>query len=210
MINNSQRIAEILLDTQAVQLNVDSPFQWSSGWNSPIYCDNRITLSYPEERSYIRGSLTRLIREKFGEPDTIAGVATAGIPQGALVADEMEIPFIYVRSKPKAHGMQNMIEGKADKGASVVLIEDLISTGGSSLKAAEALQEAGLKVLGLVAIFTYGFDLSLQNFKEAEIPFYCLSNYDVLSKIALERNYIDQRQLELLQSWRSAPDQWGK
>jgi len=210
MIENSHQIAGILLSTKAVKLNLNNPFKWSSGWNSPIYCDNRITLSYPEERTIIRESLVTLIREKFGDPETIAGVATAGIPQGALVADQLKKPFIYVRPKPKGHGMQNMIEGKVEEGKSVVLVEDLISTGGSSLKAAQALIDAGMKVLGLVAIFTYGFDLSNKNFKEAGISFYCLSNYAVLSEIALQMGYIKPEQLDSLRSWRNAPDTWGK
>ena len=210
MSENARRVAEILLKTQAVKLNLENPFQWSSGWHSPIYCDNRVTLSYPEDRRFIRDSLSELIKDNFGDAQHIAGVATAGIPQGALVADQLNKPFLYVRSKPKGHGMQNMIEGKAVEGETAVLVEDLISTGGSSLKAADALVEAGMKVNGLVAIFTYGFDHAVQNFADKGVPFLTLSNYDTLVEVALEMEYIKADQLDLLRSWRTDPENWGK
>ncbi|MEM9858190.1 MAG: orotate phosphoribosyltransferase [Bacteroidota bacterium] len=202
-------IAAKLLDIGAIKLSVEKPFTWSSGWKSPIYCDNRLSLSYPELRTLIKTALSQAIRKEFPEAEAIAGVATAGIPQGALVADEMGLPFLYVRSKPKGHGMENLIEGKIDLDQKVVVVEDLISTGGSSLKAAAALQKAEAKVLGMAAIFTYGFDLASENFKAAEIPIFCLSNYEYLIKVALEREYIKEDQQETLRSWRADPAAWG-
>ena len=202
-------IAGKLLDIGAIKLNLNTPFTWSSGWKSPIYCDNRLSLSFPELRTLIKTALSQAIKSNFPEVEAIAGVATAGIPQGALVADEMELPFLYVRSKPKGHGMENLIEGKVDAGQKIVVIEDLISTGGSSLKAAEALRQADVKVLGMTAIFTYGFDVADQNFEEAGLPLICLSNYEYLIQAALERNYIKEDQLETLRAWRKDPAGWG-
>ncbi|MEM6522789.1 MAG: orotate phosphoribosyltransferase [Bacteroidota bacterium] len=202
-------IAGKLLDIGAIKLNIDTPFTWSSGWKSPIYCDNRLSLSYPELRTLIKTALSQAIKKEFPEAEAIAGVATAGIPQGALVADEMELPFLYVRSKPKGHGMENLIEGKIDLGQKVVVIEDLISTGGSSLKAAAALREAEAEVLGMAAIFTYGFDLASQNFEEAKVPTVCLSNYEYLINAALERSAIREDQQETLRAWRKNPSSWG-
>ena len=204
------RVAGYLLDSKAVQLNVENPFTWASGWNSPIYCDNRITLSYPEYRTEIKKGLANLIKSTYPQVEAIAGVATAGIPQGALVADLLELPFIYVRSKPKGHGMENMIEGKVVKGQKVVLVEDLISTGGSSIKAALALKDSGLDVLGLVAIFTYGFDLSVENFKNSGISMATLSNYNAMIELALEQGYINETQAESLKAWRVDPANWGR
>src|ERR1700709_1623615 len=185
-----QQVAEFLLQIKAIKLQPDNPFTWASGWKSPIYCDNRITLSHPTVRTYIRQQLTKLIQEKFGAVGCIAGVATAGIPQGVLVAQELGLPFIYVRSKPKEHGRGNMIEGDVLTGKRVVVIEDLISTGKSSLQAVDALRDAGYDVAGLAAIFTYGFDIADENFKKANCPFITLSNYTALINYAQEHQYI--------------------
>ena len=201
-------VAGRLLEVGAIQLNYKQPFTWSSGWKSPIYCDNRITLSYPVVRSYIKENLVRAIRLNFPRVDCIAGVATAGIPQGALVAEMMGLPFVYVRPKPKEHGMGNLIEGKVEKGARVVLVEDLISTGGSSLKAAQAMQEAGCKVIGMVAIFTYGFETAEKNFAEAGIPLVCLSDFTHLLQQAVDQKYLDENQLVYVKSWRLDPANW--
>lgn len=204
----AQQIAGMLLDVEAIRLNIEKPFKWSSGWNSPIYCDNRISLSFPEVRTKIKHALVDAIKTNYPEVEAIAGVATAGIPQGALVADQLGIPFVYVRSKPKGHGMENMIEGKITPGQKVVLIEDLVSTGGSSLKAAAALKETGFEVLGMAAIFTYGFDVADQNFEDAGISLTCLSNYSLLLEEALRRGVIKEEALETLNSWRSNPGEW--
>ncbi|HNV30296.1 MAG TPA: orotate phosphoribosyltransferase [Cyclobacteriaceae bacterium] len=201
-------VAGRLLEVGAIQLNHKQPFTWSSGWKSPIYCDNRITLSYPVVRTYIKENLVRAIRLNFPRVDCIAGVATAGIPQGALVAEMMGLPFVYVRPKPKEHGMGNLIEGKVEKGARVVLVEDLISTGGSSLKAAQAMQEAGCKVIGMVAIFTYGFETAEKNFAEAGIPLVCLSDFTHLLQQAVDQKYLDENQLVYVKSWRLDPANW--
>ena len=202
------QIASFLLSSKAVQLNVNKPFTWASGWKSPIYCDNRLTLSYPEIRTAIKKELASLVKNKFPEVEAIAGVATAGIPQGALVADLLNLPFIYVRSKPKGHGMENMIEGKVDPSQKVVLIEDLISTGGSSIKAAKALQKAGITVLGMAAIFTYGFEAATTNFKEADIQVATLSNYSAMIEEASKLNYIQPEQIVSLKAWRLDPGSW--
>ncbi|MDN5201404.1 orotate phosphoribosyltransferase [Fulvivirgaceae bacterium BMA10] len=205
-----KKIASMLLDIEAIKLNVDKPFVWSSGWNSPIYCDNRLSLSFPQVRDYIKEQLVNLVTQNYPGVEAIAGVATAGIPQGALIADNMSLPYLYVRSKPKGHGMENLIEGKVTKGQKVVVVEDLVSTGGSSLKAAEALQWAGFEVLGMVAIFTYGFDLAKINFEKANLPLSCLSNYTLLIEEAAQRQLVSEDQISLLESWRKTPDQWGK
>lgn len=202
-------IAEKLLDISAIKLNLENPFTWSSGWKSPIYCDNRLSLSYPELRTIIKKALAQSIQNEFPEVQAIAGVATAGIPQGALVADEMNLPFVYVRSKPKGHGMENLIEGRIQTGQKVVVIEDLISTGGSSLKAADALKQAKAEVLGMAAIFTYGFDLATKNFQDAGISLTCLSNYEYLVQAALDKEYIKEDQQEKLRSWRKDPASWS-
>lgn len=203
------KVAEFLLQIKAVKLNPKSPFTWASGIKSPIYCDNRITLSYPAIRTFIRQAYAESILEHFGKPDVIAGVATGGIAQGALVAQELGLPFIYVRSSAKSHGMGNQVEGYFEKGQKVVVIEDLISTGGSSLVAVEALREAGLDVKGLVAIFTYGFDMAVENFAKAECPFTTLSNYDYLLKKAVSDKFISSSDVKSLQDWRSNPKEWG-
>ena len=204
------KVAEFLLQIKAVKLNLDEPFTWASGIKSPIYCDNRITLSYPQIRTFIRQAYAETIVEHFGKPDVIAGVATGGIPQGALVAQELGVPFIYIRSSAKEHGMGNQIEGYYEKGQKVVVIEDLISTGGSSLKAVEALRAAKLDVKGLIATFTYGFDIADKNFKKAECDYCTLSNYDFLIQEALSSNLISEEDLESLKAWRSDPKKWKK
>lgn len=203
-----QQVAEFLLQIKAIKLQPANPFTWASGWKSPIYCDNRITLSHPNIRTYIRQKLSQLIQEEFGSVSCIAGVATAGIPQGALVAQELGLPFIYVRSKPKEHGTGKMIEGEILQGKRVVVIEDLISTGKSSLQAVEALRDAGYDVAGLVAIFTYGFDLATESFKQAKCRFATLSNYNALLKIAEARGDISSSDLEVLNQWREEPYTW--
>ncbi len=211
MILNKDRalkVAEFLLQIKAVKLQPNSPFTWASGWKSPIYCDNRITLSFPAIRTYIRQGYADAILEHFGKPDIIAGVATGGIAQGALVAQELGIPFVYVRSSAKGHGLGNMIEGHFEKGQRVVVIEDLISTGGSSLQAVHALREAGLEVRGLVAIFTYGFDVSIKNFANAECPFVTLTDYDHLIDQALKSDYVTTGDVNSLREWKISPDNW--
>lgn len=204
------QIASHLLETEAVKLRPDAPFTWSSGWLSPIYCDNRVTLSFPSVRSFIKMALAEEIRTKFPQAEAIGGVATAGIAQGALVADELGLPYIYVRPEAKSHGMGNQIEGKLLPGQKIVMIEDLISTGGSSLKAAQAVIQAGAEVIGMVAIFTYGFEKASQNFQAAGIPLVCLSNYQNLLGIALEQGYIKPEMLETLSDWRKSPETWKK
>ncbi|UEG54143.1 orotate phosphoribosyltransferase [Mucilaginibacter daejeonensis] len=205
-----QQVAEFLLQIKAIKLKPDDPFTWASGWRSPIYCDNRVTLSYPSIRTYIRQQLSLIIQEEFGSVGCIAGVATAGIPQGVLVAQELGLPFVYVRSKPKEHGTGSMIEGEVMPGARVVVIEDLISTGKSSLQAVEALRNAGHEVAGLAAIFSYGFDVADDNFKKAKCRYVTLSNYTALLKFAEEKQYINPSSIELLQQWRANPSEWGR
>lgn len=205
----SHQVAFKLLEIEAIKLNLANPFSWASGWRSPIYCDNRLSLSYPEIRKMITNELVKVIRERYQGVEVIAGVATAGIPQGALVAETMGLPFIYVRSKPKGHGMTNMIEGLVTPGRKVVLIEDLISTGGSSIKAAIALRDAGFKVFGMAAIFTYGFKISEDNFAEAGVDVVTLSNYNDMIDEAVAANYITLDQVESLQAWRLDPAGWG-
>src|SRR6201996_260774 len=205
-----QQVAEFLLQIKAIKLQPDNPFTWASGWKSPIYCDNRITLSHPTIRTYIRQKLSLVIQEEFGAIGCIAGVATAGIPQGALVAQELGLPFIYVRSKPKDHGTGSLIEGEVMPGKRIVVIEDLISTGKSSLQAVEALRAAGYDVAGLAAIFTYGFDEAAENFKQANCPFVTLSNYNALITYANQNQYITEADAELLTKWRESPATWGK
>lgn len=204
----ARKVAASLLQIGAIQLRPQQPFTWSSGWKSPIYCDNRLALSYPETRTFIKEALVALIKKEFPQAESVAGVATAGIPQGALVADSLQLPFLYVRSKPKEHGMANMIEGKITPAQKVVIVEDLISTGGSSLKVAEALQEAGFDVLGMVAIFTYGFETAIHNFMEKKVSLFCLSDYHALLSEAVESKYIAQSEMASLQEWRKNPAQW--
>jgi len=204
------KTAEFLLQIKAIKLEPNKPFTWASGWKSPIYCDNRITLSYPKVRTFIRQSLVKAIEDKYGKPDVIAGVATAAIAQGALVAEAMGLPFVYVRSAPKDHGMENLIEGELKPGQTVVVIEDLISTGGSSLKAVNALNEAGAKVKGMISVFSYGFKVAEENFKKAKCAVHSLCTYDTLVDKALETNYITRNEIKTLKAWRDAPDVWGK
>src|SRR5690606_24576392 len=190
MENAAKEIALKLLQINAIRLSPEKPFTWASGWKSPIYCDNRLSLSFPEIRTNIRDEIVAAIKANFEMPDAIAGVATAGIPQGALVADALQLPFLYVRSSPKDHGLGNQIEGKLEKGQRVVVIEDLISTGGSSLKAVRSLRSAGAEVLGMIAIFTYGFAIADENFKTENVPVVALSNYSTLLEVAFENGMI--------------------
>ncbi|GAB3981923.1 orotate phosphoribosyltransferase [Spirosoma terrae] len=209
-LSTQQAVARHLLTVQAVRLQPDQPFTWSSGWKSPIYCDNRITLAYPEVRSFIKNALAERIRQEFPTVEVIAGVATAGIPQGVLVADALNIPYCYVRPEPKAHGMGKQIEGRLEAGQRVVVIEDLISTGGSSLKVVDALRAAGADVLGMAAIFTYGFPIAAQNFASKNLPLVCLSDYNVLLTEAQALDYISADALDSLATWRENPAEWGK
>ncbi len=208
--NYSDKIAEYLLNIKAIKLQPEDPFKWASGWNSPIYCDNRKTLSHPEIRTYIKNSFSALILEKFGTPDLIAGVATGGIALGALVAEELGIPFCYVRSQSKSHGLTNKIEGEVSSGQTVVVIEDLISSGKSSLDAVEALRGIGCNIIGMGAIFSYGFDIAKENFNQAKCNLFTLTNYDTLIKIAIESNYVSQDNLSSLAEWRKSPSTWKK
>lgn len=201
--------AEKLLKVKAIKLQPANPFTWASGWKSPIYCDNRKTLSYPSLRNFVKIEISRLILEKFGQVDAIAGVATGAIPQGALVADELNLPFVYVRSKPKDHGLENLIEGELRPGMKVVVIEDLVSTGGSSLKAVEALRQNGCEVIGMVASFTYGFQVAVEAFKTANVKLLTLTNYEAVLKVALDTDYIAEEDIEVLQAWRKDPANWN-
>lgn len=208
--DTAAEVAKRLLDIKAIRLQPLQPFTWASGWKSPIYCDNRLSLSFPEVRTYIKNNLVAAIRSNFPAVEGIAGVATAGIPQGALIAEEMKAPFIYVRSKPKGHGMENMIEGKVTPGQKIVVIEDLVSTGGSSLKAVEALKQAGFEVLGMAAIFTYGFDVARKNFENAGVKLVCLSDYEAMLPQAIQNHYASDSDLESLAEWRKSPETWGQ
>lgn len=202
-------LAEKLLNISAIQLQPEMPFTWASGWNSPIYTDNRRTLSYPEVRTFIKLELCRLIMENFERPEAIAGVATGAIAQGALVADELSVPYVYVRSTPKDHGLENLIEGNLGLGQKVIVVEDLISTGSSSLKVVEAIRNAGCEVVGMVAIFTYDFPEAAKAFKEAGVKLYTISNYNALLEVAVERNYIRKADIETLKQWRQNPSEWA-
>lgn len=201
-------VALKLLKIKAVKLQPSNPFTWASGWKSPIYCDNRKTLSYPALRNFIKIELARIIREKYDQVDAIAGVATGAIAQGAMVAEELGLPFVYVRSSPKDHGLENLIEGDLKPGMKVVVIEDLISTGGSSLKAVEAIRADGSDVIGMLAIFTYGFHVAEQAFKNAKVELTTLSDYNSVLEMALETNYIHESELKALQEWRKSPSTW--
>ncbi len=205
---SSYKVAEFLLQIKAVKLQPEKPYTWASGWKSPIYCDNRKTLSYPAIRTYIRQQFVNIINKEFAKPDIIAGVATGGIAQGALVAQDLGLPFVYVRSEAKKHGLTNMIEGVVEKGQSVVVIEDLISTGGSSLKAVETLREQGCIVKGLAAIFTYGFEQATANFKKAKCSLATLSDYNTLINVALDKGYITDTDIASLNEWRKNPENW--
>ncbi|MDE6525842.1 MAG: orotate phosphoribosyltransferase [Muribaculaceae bacterium] len=208
MNNVARLLAEKLLKISALKLQPANPFTWASGWNSPIYTDNRRTLSYPDVRSFIKIELTRTILEQFPEAEAIAGVATGAIAQGALVADALNLPYAYVRSTPKDHGLENLIEGNLKQGAKVVVIEDLVSTGKSSLKAVEAIRNAGCEVVGMVALFTYGFPVAEENFNEAGVKLVTLSDYNAMLEVALQTEYITKDALETLQMWRQDPANW--
>ena len=208
MAEINRKVAGLLLQSKAIILEPAKPFTWASGWQSPIYCDNRVTLSYPEIRNYIKEAFTRVIEDAFPSPDLVAGVATGAIAQGVLVAEAMDLPFVYVRPSAKGHGRQNLIEGRLQPGQRVVVVEDLISTGGSSLKAVEALREAGAEVSGMVAIFSYGFQLAEDNFRKAKVTLRTLTDYHTLIEIALESGDILPGQVDLLQEWRKNPSEW--
>ena len=201
-------VAEKLLKISAIKLQPNNPFVWASGWNSPIYTDNRKTLSYPELRNFIKIELCRVIMENFTAPDAVAGVATGAIAQGALVADELGLPYVYVRSTPKDHGLENLIEGTLKPGQKVVVIEDLVSTGGSSLKAVEAIRNAGCEVVGMVAIFTYEFPVAVKRFNDAGVKLITLSNYNSMLEAAIDIDYIKNEDLETLKEWRKDPANW--
>jgi orotate phosphoribosyltransferase len=203
------KVAEFLLKIKAVKLQPDQPFTWASGWKSPIYCDNTRTLSYPESRTYLRQRFVDLILDTYGKPDVIAGVATGGIAIGALVAQELGVPFVYVRSSSKAHGLNNQVEGDLREGQSVVVIEDLVSSGKSSLVAVEALRAAGATVKGMAAIFTYGFELATENFKKHNVKLSTLSDYTSLLQQAVDSNYISEDKLDTLGEWRKSPNTWN-
>ncbi len=202
--------AKNLLKVRAVKLNNENPFTWASGRKSPIYCDNRVTLSYPEIRTFIRQSFVNVLTERFGDVDVIAGVATGGIAQGALVAQELGKPFVYVRSEEKKHGLTNQIEGEIKSGQSVVVIEDLVSTGKSSLIAVRALRERGCKVKGMAAIFTYGLAVAAENFANEDVELVTLTNYDTLLKVAIEEDYVSQADQNSLSMWRENPEKWSE
>ena len=205
----SMALASFLLQIKAIKLNPANPFTWASGLKSPIYCDNRVTLSYPQVRTFIREGFVKMCLDKFGKPDVIAGVATGGIPQGALVAQELGLPFVYVRSEKKSHGMNNQVEGIINSGQSVVIIEDLVSTGKSSLNAVEALREKGAVIKGMLAIFTYGMDVAAENFKKNNCQLYTLTNYNALVQKAAEESYIREDDLASLLEWKSDPQSWS-
>ena len=200
--------ASKLLQIKAIKLQPNDPFTWASGWKSPFYCDNRKTLSFPELRNYVKLEIVHAIHEHFPEVEVIAGVATGAIPQGALVADALHLPFVYVRSKPKDHGLENLIEGELKPGAKVVVIEDLISTGGSSLKAVEAIRAKGNEVIGMVASYTYGFPVAVEAFKNANVELVTLTDYEHVVEEALETGYISENDITLLNEWRKDPALW--
>lgn len=208
--STAAKIAEYLLEINAVKLSPDAPFTWTSGWKSPIYSDNRLSLSHPHVRNYIKTSLGELVKSEFPEAQAIIGVATAGIAPGALVADEINLPFGYVRSEAKKHGMGKQVEGDIKPGQKVVVVEDLVSTGKSSLQAVQSLREFGCEVLGMVSIFTYGFDAAKLAFDEAKCPYFSLSNYNVLVEVAASKNLIQPEQMNVLAEWRKSPDIWGR
>ena len=206
--DTAEKTAELLLQINAIKLNPKNPFTWASGWQSPIYCDNRLILSFPAIRNFVREEFSKHIEKEFGKPDVIAGVATGAIGIGVLVAEYMGLPFVYVRPEPKKHGRQNQVEGFLQKGQNVVVVEDLISTGNSSLLAVEALKEAGANIKGMVAIFTYGFDVAKENFKNANIELNTLADYNNLLELAVAKNYISEIELKTLQEWRVSPSTW--
>tara|TARA_B100000767_G_scaffold274437_1_gene307426 strand:+ start:1284 stop:1925 length:642 start_codon:yes stop_codon:yes gene_type:complete len=204
----AKKTAELLLQMKAIKLTPNEPFTWASGWKSPIYCDNRITLSYPAVRVFLKEEIAKIVEKQHGMPDVIAGVATGAIAIGILVAQELGVPFVYVRPEPKKHGRKNQIEGYLERGQNVVVIEDLISTGKSSLNAVDALKEAGAVIKGMVAIFSYGFDIASANFEDKNIELTTLSNYESLLEQALDSNYISDKELLTLTDWRRNPSEW--
>jgi orotate phosphoribosyltransferase len=206
--DTAEKTAELLLQINAIKLNPKNPFTWASGWQSPIYCDNRLILSFPAIRNFVREEFSKHIEKEYGKPDVIAGVATGAIGIGMLVAEYMGLPFVYVRPEPKKHGRQNQVEGFLQKGQNVVVVEDLISTGNSSLLAVEALKEAGANIKGMVAIFTYGFDIAKENFKNANIELNTLADYNNLLELAVAKNYISDKELITLREWRESPSTW--
>ncbi|MDG1793534.1 MAG: orotate phosphoribosyltransferase [Flavobacteriaceae bacterium] len=206
--STAKKTAEVLLQINAIKLNPKNPFSWASGWKSPIYCDNRTVLSFPTVRNYIKEELAKNIELEFGKPDVIAGVATGAIGIGALVAEYLGLPFVYVRPQPKKHGRQNQIEGFVEKGQNVVVVEDLISTGNSSLVAVDALKAAGVNVKGMAAIFTYGFEVSKENFESNNVTLFTLSNYESLLEQALDTNFINEAEATILSQWNLNPSEW--
>jgi orotate phosphoribosyltransferase len=206
--DTAKKTAELLLQIKAIKLQPQEPFNWASGWKSPIYCDNRTTLSFPQIRNYLRENLAKIIEEEYGKPDVIAGVATGAIAIGVLVAQYLNVPFIYVRPEPKKHGRKNQVEGLLEPNKNIVVVEDLISTGKSSLNAVKALREEGATVKGMVAIFSYGFKLAEENFEAANVNLTTLSDYTHLLEQSLDNNYISEKELELLTQWRENPSEW--
>ena len=204
----AKKTAEVLLQVKAIKLSPSEPFTWASGWKSPIYCDNRVTLSYPTVRVFLKEEISKIVESKYGKPDVIVGVATGAIAIGVLVAQELGVPFIYVRPEPKSHGRKNQIEGHLGNGQNVVVIEDLISTGKSSLNAVKALKESGATVKGMVAIFSYGFDLASENFKNSNVDLTTLSDYSHLLEQAMDSKYITEKELDTLTDWRKNPENW--
>ncbi|SHG21798.1 orotate phosphoribosyltransferase [Flavobacterium defluvii] len=208
--DTAEKTAELLLQINAIKLNPENPFTWASGWKSPIYCDNRLILSFPSIRNYVRDEFAKNIEKQFGKPDVIAGVATGAIGVGILVAESLGLPFVYVRPEPKKHGRQNQVEGFLQKGQNVVVVEDLISTGKSSLMAVEALRNEGANIKGMAAVFTYGFSVATENFKEANVDLFTLSNYENLLDLAVQKQYITEDQQSTLQEWSVSPSTWGQ
>ena len=206
----STRFAQMLLNVKCIKVQPEAPFTWASGWLSPFYCDNRKTLAYPDVRTFVKEQLARIVSEKYPQATAIAGVATGAIAQGALVADALGLPMCYVRSKAKDHGMGNLIEGTLPEGAKVVVVEDLISTGGSSLKAVEALRAAGFEILGMVASYTYGFPVAAEAFKATDVELTTLTNYEAVVQAALASGYIEKKHIPMLAEWRANPSEWGK
>lgn len=207
--DTAEKTAELLLQINAIKLNPRNPFTWASGWQSPIYCDNRLILSFPIIRNYVRDELSKNIEKQFGKPDVIAGVATGAIGIGVLVAESLGLPFVYVRPEAKKHGRQNQVEGFLQKGQNVIIVEDLISTGNSSLMAVEALQVAGANIKGMAAIFTYGFDIARENFEKANVDLFTLSNYQNLLNLAVAKKYISEEEEQTLREWNSSPSNWS-
>ena len=207
-MTNEKAVAEKLLQVNAVKLNLKEPFTWASGWKSPIYCDNRRILSFPFARDYIKSELSNVVFEKFPEAELVAGVATAGIAWGAMVADQLKLPYVYVRPKPKEHGLGNQVEGYFEKGQKAVVIEDLVSTGKSSLQVVDVLKSAGVEVIGMVSIFTYDFPVAAEAFKNAELKYRPLTNYPVLIQLAIEKGIVSNEEKEILLKWRNDPANW--